>query len=396
LIVGRPRTVHLRADSVSCVEAVMLRDADGRELRADWKPVMPDGLEIVLPLQSVQPGSASMLVSQYGAKPAQPVALRIFAEAGRLDRFTIHSGDTQGLLKGTRLDKVASLSISGIELVPGELSTRQGIDELPLLVKDPASIPSLKQNETAAAQVTLRDGRVLSVPAAVEAPRPRVTLLNKSVQPSRSSIEGNIQLTDPDLLPQDSKLVFSLRAASPPAFAQNASIEVGTADAAAVSTLSLGNGALTLENRQVAVATLEPAKSLGRSSFGPLQFRVLVDGLAGEWQPLATLVRLPQLKELKCPGTADLACKLSGSDLFLLDSVSGNERFENAVKVPDGFLGNALPVPHPESGRLYVRLRDEPAVIISSTLAAQELPSTQDPDRAAVRQSVAAEEAAGK
>ena len=64
---------------------------------------------------------------------------------------------------------------------------------------------------------------------------------------------------------------------------------------------------VTLEDSKVAVATLDPAKAFGPSAFGPLQFRVIANSVPGDWQRLATLVRLPVLKELKCPATADLA-----------------------------------------------------------------------------------------
>jgi hypothetical protein len=104
--------------------------------------------------------------------------------------------------------------------------------------------------------------------------------------------------------------------------------------------------------------------------------------------PLANLVRLPTLKELKCPATAELACKLSGSNLFLIDSVSGNAQFTDPVKVPDGFLGSALPVPHPQSGQLYLKLRDDPSVVNPTVLTAQEIASSgEDATRSAVRSS---------
>ena len=150
--------------------------------------------------------------------------------------------------------------------------------------------------------------------------------------------------------------------------------------------LSFANGGMMLENSQVAVATLNPARAFGGSAFGPLQFRINAKGIAGDWLPLANLVRLPTLKDLKCPATAELACKLTGSNLFLIDSVSSDPKFAQAVKVPDGFLGNALPVPHPKTGQLYVKLRDDPSIINSTLLAAQDIPPTaEETTRAAVR-----------
>jgi hypothetical protein len=99
-------------------------------------------------------------------------------------------------------------------------------------------------------------------------------------------------------------------------------------------------------------------------------------------------VRLPTLKELKCPATPELACKLTGSNLFLIDSLSDDQEFTHPVKVPDGFLGGALPVPHPKGGALYVKLRDDPSVINATTLTAQEIPPSPDEAaRAEVRSS---------
>jgi hypothetical protein len=121
------------------------------------------------------------------------------------------------------------------------------------------------------------------------------------------------------------------------------------------------------------VARLDPARAFGPSAFGPLRFRVVADGVAGSWVPLATLVRLPRLVSLECPGTSDVACRLSGSDLFLIDSVSADPQFHNPVQVPDGFPGNTLPVPHPVAGELFVRLRDDPAVVNAATLGTQVL-----------------------
>jgi hypothetical protein len=63
------------------------------------------------------------------------------------------------------------------------------------------------------------------------------------------------------------------------------------------------------------------------------------------------------------------------------------------VKVPDGFLGSALPVPHPKSGPLYVKLRDDPSVVNATSLATQEIPaSPEEAARADSRSSAASGE----
>jgi hypothetical protein len=390
LVVGRQDTVHLQADSVSCVDGIMLKDPAGKELKADWKAVKPNELEVKLPLQQVKPGAMTLLVTQYGISQPQPIPIQTFSEASHFDGFAIHAGDVQGTLRGSRLDEVASLSIRNVVFVPGDLSIRNGGDELPMVAQDAQdaqAAASLKPEHGIAAKVTLSDGRVLPLTASVDAPRPRVMLIGKNVQPSPSGKDSNIQLADQSELPQDATLSFAVRTQWPAAFTRDETIEVATSDESSTTMLTFSNDGITLENAQVAVATLNPAKAFGASAFGLLQFRVVAKGIAGDWQPLGNLVRLPALKDLTCPSTPELACKLSGSSLFLVDSVANNPGFTHPVKVPDGFLGSALPVPHPAAGPLYVKLRDDPAVINPTTLEAQLLPaSPNDSARANARQ----------
>jgi len=378
LIVGRQDTIHLQAESVSCVDGIMLKDPGGKQLKVDWKTTRPDEVEIKLPLQDATPGTMTLLVTQYGSNQPDPILIHTFADAGRIDGFAIHSGDIVGILKGNRLDEVASLTFKGSVFVPGELISKHGVDELPMIAQDPPSVMGLKPERGVAAKVTLRDGRVFSLLGTVDIPRPAVALLGMNVQSSPSSHDSNIQLTEQSELPQDATLTFSLRTQSPAAFAHDEYIEVATGDESSTATLSFSNGGVLLENSQVAVATLNPAKAFGGAAFGPLQFRINSKGVVGDWQPLANLVRLPMLKDLKCPATPELACKLSGSNLFLIDSVSNDPQFTHAVKVPDGFLGSALPVPHPKTGSLYVKLRDNPSVVNTTSLAMQEIPASPE------------------
>ena len=378
LIAGRQDTVHFRAESVSCIDGIMIKDPAGKELKVEWKTLESNEVEVKLPLQEVEPGAMTLLVSQFGLSEPQPIPLHAFSEAGRFDSFSLHAGDTQGILKGSRLDQVASISMGGAVFVPAELSMQHGVDELPMAATDAAAVAQLKPQHSISARIVLKDGRAITLSASIEAARPQVLLIGKGVQPSASNDLSNIQLIDPAELPQDATLTFSMRSQSPAAFARDESIEVATLDQSFMTTLSAANGGMTFENSQVAVATLIPVKAFGASAFGPLQFRVNVKGVTGNWQPLASLVRLPALKSIQCPATAELACKLSGSNLFLIDSVSGDPQFTHAVQVPDGFLGSALPVPHPAAGSLYVKLRDDASVINRATLIAEQLPSSPD------------------
>jgi hypothetical protein len=173
-------------------------------------------------------------------------------------------------------------------------------------------------------------------------------------------------------------------------FSNDEKIEVAAVANSGSTSLSFENGGITLVDAEVAVATLDPAKAFGPSTFGPLQYRVVTHDAVGDWQPLATLVRLPTLSELKCPATHELACKLSGSGLYLVESVSANPQFDHPTQVPDGFPGYALPVPRPTDGQLYVKLRDAPSIVNPTSLVAQQLPPSPDEiARAAARHEAA-------
>ena len=371
LIVGRLSTAHLRAADVGCTRQVVLRSDAGIDVSTAWSPVNESELEVQLPLQQAQPGQMTLLVSQYGLDTPESVPIRTFAEAGHLDRVSVHAGDADAVLKGSRLDKVTGVSIGGVTLKLGSLATRFGNDELPLTADPATTLSTLTPAQSQNARVTLQDGRAFNVPVEVQPPRPQATLIGKRVQPSRANADSHVQLASPDQLPNDARLVFSLRAAPSQHFDRGTLVEIATPDEAASATLSIAGGSLTLENRQIAVATLDPGQALGPSSFGALRFRVRAGEIAGDWQPLAMLVRLPTLNELHCPQSADAPCRLSGTSLFLIDSISATEQFTAPVKVPEGFLGGAIEVPQPAGGQVFLRLRDDPAEVNAVTLNVQ-------------------------
>jgi len=83
----------------------------------------PDEVEIELPLQEATPGEMTLLVRQYGANQPQSLPLRTFSEAGHLERFALHAGDSQGVLRGNRLDRGSTTSCSR-----GRVRTRSVVD----------------------------------------------------------------------------------------------------------------------------------------------------------------------------------------------------------------------------------------------------------------------------
>jgi hypothetical protein len=365
LVVGRDDTVRLEGAQAACVESVDLRWPSGATQGLEWKAAPPDQIAITMPLRESEAGPVTVLVRQKGGGEADAVALQTFAIAGRLDGFIIHAGDSFGVLKGARLDQVTGLTLDGIVFAPGVLTSVNGSDELTLTAPDSQTLRALQGGKTAIAKATLKDGRTEKLRVSVGPPRPTVTLLDKNFSSPTVSSKSAIELTDKDELPFGATLTFSFHAQTPTAFSGREKVEVASADGT-VATLATSDG-VVLEDPQVALVTLDTARAFGASAFGALKFRIVDDVGAGDWQPLATLVRLPVFRSLKCPGGRTQACELTGSNLFLVDSLSSDPKFDHAVKIPIGFAGGVVSVPYPVGSKFYIRLHDAPSVVNVAT-----------------------------
>lgn len=377
LVIGRDDELHLSADGAACVDSVTIDTTGDAAEKATWDLVNPDEIKVQVPLKSAQPGPVTIQIKEAGIVQPGKVTLRSFAQAGHLKSLTLHAGDTNAVLDGTRLDEVASVELGETKFNPGKLTRHGGTDQLLLST---AAAPPLSAGQPVRAHVTLKDGRTLYLPATIEAARPEVELIHKAVQLSPAETASGIQLGSPDELPADSRLTFSLRAITPPTFSRNEQIEVATADGTFSVMLGLSDGSLTLQDSQVALATIDPAKTFGASAFGQLRMRPVEPGKnTGDWQPLAALVRLPTITSLRCPTAHDAAahdapCTLTGTNLFLLNAVASDPKFTNMAPVPDGFAENSLQVPHPDGMVLYLKLRDNPSAVNTLTLTPQIFP----------------------
>jgi hypothetical protein len=362
LIVGREDTVHLESGTAACLESVHLRDAAGLESPAPFKLVHDGRIELKVPLADARPGRYTLVVREHGGAAPQLIAISAYVDPGRLDGYTLHAGDATGVLRGSRLDQVAGLTLRGAEFTPGELTSSKGTDELVLTAADLGGA-TFRAGETLKARVQLKDGRSYPLDVAVAPARPRAVLIAKSIVPLAASAGAPFGLGAQDELPLDARLTFSLRAQTPAAFARDEEIEVATEDESYSVRLGTRSGGLTLENSRVAVATLDPSVAFGASAYGALRYRRIIAGVAGDWHALVTLVRLPQLTGLKCAADDAPSCELSGTNLFLIDSVAAEAAFSAPVSVPDGFPGMSLRVPRPTDGKLYVKLRDDPSAV---------------------------------
>jgi hypothetical protein len=366
LVVGRDDKLHLEDESTLCVDKVELQAA-AAPLKLTWKSSKPEQLEVSVPMKDVAPGPVTLLIHQFGVEKPDSIALKAYAEAASLDKLTLNSGDSEAQLKGTRLDEVAQAAVDGITLKPAGLKRIDDLDQLTLHTdSDPSS---LQTGKTVSAIVDLRDGRQLKTPVTIGPPRPQIELLSKGAQGDASAPPSPVHLGSADDLPLEGRLVFFLKARVPKAFPRAEKVEVAATDGSFRTLLSLADNSLMLEDAKTALGVVEPLARFGSSAFGPIQARALsTEGVAGDWLPLGTLVRLPGFKELRCPHTLTKPCTLTGSNLFLASSISATPEFDNPTEIALDFTGTQLAVPHPVNGLLYLKLRDDPETVQTLTL----------------------------
>jgi hypothetical protein len=398
LITGREDTLHIQGESTQCVEDVLATFPEvadhgrmGKPEKLAWKSPKSDLLDVTVPLKEADPGIVTIAIHQYGLSKPEELPLKAYAEAAAIEHLTLSAGDKVAVLKGRRLDEVESADLAGITFTPAALNRVQDHDQLELSATGVTA--TLRPGSDYSAKVTLRDGRMLHVPATVEAPRPQIDLLSKGVQHDESEGEPGTQppvrLGSPNDLPLQRKLVFFLRSRVPNIFPRTEKIELAAVDGSFETSLSLTDGSLMLEDTHTAVAVLDPLARFGASAFGPVQIRaVSADGVAGDWVPLGTLVRLPGFtagaasKDLRCPRGTTKPCQLTGTNLFLITEIAATPDMANPVDVPPEFTGNALSVPNVAhagvnsgNGTLYIRLRDDPDTVQTLNLPVN-LPGT--------------------
>ena len=213
LVIGREDSFHLHSDLAACVEDIVVKDQHDKPAKTSWKLVEPDDIEVKVSLAATEPGKATLSVKQFASATPIDVPLRTYADGGHLEQFTIHAGDEQAVLKGTRLDLVASLDVNGTHFLPAGLTRAEKLDELSLSAQ-PASPSNFQAGQKITAQVNLQDGRAEKLQSTVEPQRPKLTLVSKRIQTTHSAI----RLANQDDLPLDGKISFFVKTETPAIF----------------------------------------------------------------------------------------------------------------------------------------------------------------------------------
>ena len=436
LIAGRANQLTLHADGTACTSAIDL-DQGGQELPLQWKQAAgqdskagpdsspdrkpdskpdanaPQALEVKLPLEKAAPGNVSLLVHQFGTPAVEKVAITAYSDATRPQALHIHAGDNFAMLSGSGLGDVKAVRLAGAEYKPTDEQPANGKDlrlaGTAVPNKDPkAKTPLTTAGESGTAEAVLADGRTLPVPYTVDAARPSLNLLSRSIKPDGQA-GLPLVLGSKDDLPLNAKITIALRSEFPARFPRAEKIEIALVDGSLRTTLSLADGSLVLQDNHTALAFLSPAKAFGASAFGPLQLRALADdGTVGDWIPLGTLVRTPTITGITCAklsartaekqgdrptdeaAPTDSGCQIVGTNLFLVDSIAADSSFTAPAEVPLGFAGENLPVPRPADNRtLYLKLRDDPSAVTTVTAAGPLTAGTRHTSASATQQPAA-------
>ena len=365
---GETASVRLHGPGAACVESVMIQPGTTRPRPVAWTASAPEELTIKAPLGKTRPQTLSLLVKQYGTPGLDVVKLAPADPGVRVDSLEVHAGDATATLKGRRLHEVAAVTVGAARFLPGEGAA--GADELLALdAENPEGLPPA--GEAVEASVTFKDGHSGPLEVTVAAARPSVRLIEKSFRFDDPEAFAKIELTDKDQVPLGARLTFSLRAESPARFRGDEKVEVSGPDGRVLANLTSAAG-LVFADSQVAIASLDTAKAFTPSTAGALRLRILRGETPGGWMPLATLVRLPRLEAVKCPPDPKKSCALTGSDLFLIDSLASTPAFHAPTQVPEGFTASTLEAPRPAGGKLYMKLHDDPSVVEVVTLTPDE------------------------
>jgi hypothetical protein len=368
LLAGKENHLTLQGDGTACVQHIALTGDKEKPVDVSFKPDTgkddkgpKNALALDVPLKTVQPGGYTLAVQQYGETTPQKVPLTAYTAEIHLDSVKIHAGDKTAILDGQDLKDVVSVQIGDQIFAP----TGTGNDDKTVHLAAKAGVsPADGSNAT----VKLKDGRSMTVKVSTAAARPSLQLLsfNVTAAPPQGSLP--VTLGAKDDIPLNGQLTFVVQTKD--VFPRTQTVEVATADDSVHTILSLASNNLVLQDDHTAIATLDPLKAFGQSAFGKLQMRpVSADGTPGDWTPLGTLVRAPQITAIDCTTAVAPTCQVDGKNLFLAQSFSAAQDFSKPANVPTGFAASTFSVPTPTDGAtLYLKLRDDPSAVASIKL----------------------------
>jgi hypothetical protein len=376
ILAGQNNHLTLKGDATACVQHIALTNNKDKDVDVTFNAAAgkdgEDTLDLDASLKKVQPGGYTLAIQQYGDSNRDNIPLTAYTGDIHLDGIKIHAGDNTSMLTGQGLQNVVSVQIANQTFTP----TSAGNNDKTVHLQAKAGVSPGDGSEATA---KLKDGRTMTVKISAEAARPGLKLLSFKATPALQNGTLPVTLGAKDDIPLNGRLTFVVETKE--VFPRTQTIEVATADGSAHTSLSFAANNLVLQDEHTAIATLDPLKAFGQSAFGKLQMRpVAGDGTPGDWTPLGTLVRTPQITAIHCTTAGAPTCTVDGSNFFLVQSFGAAKDFAKAADVPTGFAENTFTVPTPADGTtLYLKLRDDPNVVATVALPMPIQKSTPPP-----------------
>jgi hypothetical protein len=365
LVAGKDGQITLQGNDTACISQITMTTPAGASAPITFAPAAnsPGSVTLTIPLKDKPPGIYALVVKQHGTSIQKTLPLTAFSGDTHLDKVLISlTGDTATIF-GKGLDNILSMKLGDQIFASATATGDDGSLDL-------HASHSGAAGQTLTAAVTLKDGRVIHLPAA--AANPSAILKLVSLQPVLTPPVGELQvvLGSQQDIPLRATLNFVVQSVGE--FSLTQSIEVATSDGSLHTTLSFHAESLVLQDEHTVVGSIDLYKAFGESAFGELCLRaVQADGTFGSWITIGKLVRLPHIKTVHCTDYDAPTCMIEGSDLFLSLSFSPTESFESEAQVPTGFDEPTFVMSMQAAGRrttLYMKLRDDPHAIANVRL----------------------------
>ena len=359
LVVGRRTDLTLKGEGGNCLSNAELRLPDGKVMPLEVKSRSTANIVLVAHLEGASPGEGAISLNFQGGRGAVSVPARLYSPLPSLKAFHLHEGDAFALVQSDRVEQIRALSVSGQMMSPAVEGAIAPPSDGQLAFAAPSTSIASKAGEKMPVEFLLADGRSFTADEVIEPHRPVAELISKSVLAHHDSSVLTIDVGGSDLAPLGSTVTFSIKAVTPKAFSQKTVLEVTVGDGQPVSRLTTQSG-LILEDDTTAIAQIDTEKAFDPSSHGQLKFRVAVDGVEGDWQPITNIVRFPRIRSCECSMSPSGNCRIHGENLYLIQSIATDEGFHSAAVIPPGLTAGSVEFPASGARTALIHLRDLP------------------------------------
>ena len=365
LVAGRRTDIRIHGEGGDCLESASLRVASGSETPLEIKSRSGDDIVLSATFDATSGEGTIRLTFSDKPKPVE-MPIKVYSPLPKVKSFEFHEGDAFATVRGERVDQISSIKVGDSVMSPSEA---HGIDALRserLTFSAQAAPPTPRSGVKTLVEFKLSDGRQFTEEATVEAPRPVVKLLSKSIERLRDASSLSIDFGASDSAPLGSKLTFSLQAIGPTHFSKRTIIQLSTDGGDSYSSIS-PHSDLVIEDQRTAVVHIDTAKYFDISTHGQLLVRIDSDDGVSDWVPITFIVRYPTIIDYGCPSIGEGKCWIRGENLFLIQTISSDEGFHDPVEVPPGLTASEFEFRNEGSQSVFLRLRDNPAATLKLT-----------------------------